>query len=79
MKKIILFIFILVGSNLYGQNRINKLKIGISFEHYSNVEEKQLLRHFPGYYEKSFDPGFELMYNRNLKGGFYIGTGLNYQ
>lgn len=79
MKKTIPFILIFIGSNLFAQNRVDNIKISVSAAHYSNVEEKQLLRHFPGYYEKSFDPGFELMYNLNLKGGFYIGTGLNYQ
>jgi len=79
MKKIILFNLIIIGSNLFAQNRIDNIKISVSFAHYFNVEERQLINTFPGYYENSFDPGFELLYNFNIKERFYFGTGLNYQ
>lgn len=79
MKKLFLFSLIIIGTNLFAQNSIDNIKISVSFAHYFNVEERQLINTYPGYYESSFDPGFELMYNFNIKERFYFGTGLNYQ
>jgi hypothetical protein len=79
MKKLILLVFIIITSNSYSQNRNDNLKISISVAHYSNVEERELVNSFPGYYENSFDPGFELLYNFNIVKRLYLGTGINYQ
>lgn len=73
---LILFITL---SPLQAQKKLNDLTVGISLAHYKNVEEMHLINDFPGFYENSFDPGLEVLYNRILWKNLDIGTGLSYQ
>ncbi|MFW6276014.1 MAG: hypothetical protein ACOC2M_05225 [bacterium] len=73
------FVFLFSIPPLLAQKKLNNLTVGVSFAHFQNVEEMQLINDFPGFYQNSFDPGLEVLYNRTLWEKLDIGTGLSYQ
>lgn len=79
MKKIIIFLLLILPIISFTQVKKNKISISGILTHYINIEEEKLYGGFDGYYNYVIVPGTECLYSRLVQNSLEISIGINYQ